>query len=119
MSVSKCVCVCDFGFLAKCLVFFSVGKMRQSYSEVWRVLLAFDVTCSGVLPLEDLHSIINNFLFPMSLCTFHSLLRRYQSSLLYCTSSVMHSIFNVCRDTEFDTEHCLLLYLCVCVCVDG
>ncbi|KAL2102745.1 hypothetical protein ACEWY4_001913 [Coilia grayii] len=50
--------------------------MRQSYNEVWRALQVFDVTCSGVLHLEDLHSITNNFLFPMSLCTFHSLLRR-------------------------------------------
>ncbi|XP_041934328.1 EF-hand calcium-binding domain-containing protein 6-like isoform X3 [Alosa sapidissima] len=53
-----------------------LNKMRQSYTEVWRVLQAFDVTCSGVLPLEDLHSVINNFLFPMSPCAFHRLLRR-------------------------------------------
>ncbi|XP_062373460.1 EF-hand calcium-binding domain-containing protein 6-like [Sardina pilchardus] len=51
-------------------------KMLQSYTEVWHVLQAFDVTSSGVLPLDDLHSVINNFLFPMSPCTFHRLLRR-------------------------------------------
>ncbi|XP_061107926.1 EF-hand calcium-binding domain-containing protein 6 [Conger conger] len=54
-----------------------LNKMRLSYNDVWRALQVSDVTCSGVVSLEDLRSIITHFLFPLSDFLFHGLASRF------------------------------------------
>ncbi|MBN3295292.1 EFCB6 protein, partial [Amia calva] len=52
-------------------------KMQLNYENIRRALLAFDVTQSGFVSLEDLQSVLSNFLFAMSEATFQGLMNRF------------------------------------------
>ncbi|XP_076153339.1 EF-hand calcium-binding domain-containing protein 6-like [Alosa pseudoharengus] len=100
----------------------SVADLTPEQTQEVFLNKAFDVTCSGVLPLEDLHSVINNFLFPMSPCAFHRLLRRtvYWKNFMTKVKGAAHTE----AKTKYDRPMCrsgsgpLLKRDPLCTCMD-
>ncbi|XP_067907376.1 EF-hand calcium-binding domain-containing protein 6 isoform X2 [Heterodontus francisci] len=51
-------------------------KVRANYHSLFQAFSAFDVTKSGLISVEDLKSVFNNFVFPMSNEIFDGLMDR-------------------------------------------
>ncbi|XP_073798124.1 EF-hand calcium-binding domain-containing protein 6 isoform X7 [Danio rerio] len=54
-----------------------LSKMKKDHSLVEKALQAFDISDSGFVSLEDLRSILSNFLFAMDDTIFRELLKRF------------------------------------------
>ena len=50
--------------------------MKENYSNLKRIFLAFDKHQDGFVAIKDLKSILNHFTFPMSDSTFNDLMDR-------------------------------------------
>lgn len=51
-------------------------QMKKDHSLVEKALQAFDISDSGVVSLDDLRSVLSNFLFTMDDTIFRELLNR-------------------------------------------
>lgn len=54
------------------------SKMRQNYDDIKRVMMAFDSTQDGFISINDLKSVIDNFVLPISEDVFQQLMYRFQ-----------------------------------------
>jgi Ca2+-binding EF-hand superfamily protein len=56
--------------------------MKENYTNLKKAFMSFDRHLNGLITIEDLKSVLNNFVLPMSDQLFAQLMERWRSNVI-------------------------------------